>query len=222
MCIVALVGLYLHIHLLHHHKVRASSLLLGILASVKRSQQLDIFERATIASAAFWAFDRVIRLLNRFYHSLRARREGWAARASITVLTKEVILLRISVPASHIVLPTQSPAELEPSTPARISAGQSIGLTVPCLQWMGDHPFTVMATGIDAETGVGHLDLAIKANQGLTKKIANVLHVRLEELDPADGVTGDQGVSVLIDGPYGKIHDQVSSSPAVMPFLTST
>lgn len=94
--------------------------------------------------------------------------------------------------------------------PERISAGQSIGLTVPCLQWMGDHPFTVMATGMDDETGTGYLDLAIKANQGLTKKIADVLHVRLEELDALDRVT-NESVSVLIEGPYGKVHEQVST-----------
>lgn len=171
-------------------------------------QQLDIFARATIASAAFWAFDRVTRLLNRFYHSLRPDKGGLVAKASITLLTKGVIRLRITVPESHTVLPTESPVELEPSIPERISAGQSIGLTVPCLQWMGDHPFTVMATGTDTESK-GYLDLAIKANQGLTKKIADVLQVRLGELDPPDQVT-TESVSVLIEGPYGKVHEQVS------------
>lgn len=176
--------------------------------------QLNIYARATLASAAFWAFDRILRLLNRCYQSFRPK-EGGVARASISVLTKEIVRLRITMPASRIVLPTKCHSETAPSVPARIAAGQSIGLTIPCLQWMGDHPFTVMATGMDEEqAGMGYLDLAIKANGGLTKKLAELLHVDLEQEDLENAKVAPPSLAVLVEGPYGSLHEEVSTLPA--------
>ncbi|GHJ83641.1 hypothetical protein NliqN6_0043 [Naganishia liquefaciens] len=198
MCMIALVALYLHIHLLRHHK-------------------LDIYTRITLASAAFWAFDRILRLLNRVYQSLRSVRGG-ICRASISALTKEIVRLRITMPKSRIVLPTECHLITSASVPARISAGQSIGLSIPDIQWVGDHPFTVMATGeIPEHSDTGYLDLAIKANQGLTKKLADILHVSLGG-ENHDVQTTEHGLGVLVEGPYGSLHEEVYATENLLLF----
>jgi hypothetical protein len=77
---------------------------------------------------------------------------------------------------------------------------------------MGDHPFTVMATGMNEEqAGMGYLDLAIKANGGLTKKLAELLHVDLEQEDLEDANPHAASLAVLVEGPYGSLHKEVST-----------
>lgn len=116
------------------------------------------------------------------------------------------------MPISRIVLPTECHSESSPSVPAKIAAGQSIGLSVPHIQCVGDHPFTVMATGgIPEEADTGYLDLAIKANEGLTRKLANLLHVSPDAEEHNVGQTGTQSLGVLVEGPYGSLHEQVSA-----------
>lgn len=116
------------------------------------------------------------------------------------------------MPISRIVLPTECQADSRPSVPARIAAGQSIGLSIPNIQWVGDHPFTVMATGeIPEEDDTGYLDLAIKANEGFTRKLANLLHVSPDAEEQSVGQTGTQSLGVLVEGPYGSLHEEVSA-----------
>lgn len=64
-----------------------------------------------------------------------------------------------------------------------------------------------MATGqIEDQADTGYIDLAIKANAGLTKKLANLLHVNLDE--ESLGAT-NADLAVLVEGPYGSLHEEV-------------
>ncbi len=91
-----------------------------------------------------------------------------------------------------------------------IAAGDDIRITVPRLQWVGEHPFTVFNVGTTAEDATqGFLDLLIKAEAGLTRKIArhtsSANGENEKDVELAGDRNGKSSVAVLIEGPFGKI-----------------
>jgi hypothetical protein len=133
------------------------------------------------------------------------------------------VRLRILIPASRLILANQLPSEAAPAINSRITAGQSIGLTIPIIQWVGDHPFTVLATGLtDLNGQMGYLDLAIKANGGLTRKLAERLLSCPETTSISINDHVNDTFSVIIEGPYGDAHEEVGVNPFRQYVLSSS
>lgn len=196
-------------------------------------------------TAAFWAFDRTVRLLGRVAMSLSWRYADGAGAMRKAELTSYAngayTRMRIQVPASRLRLPSvrsshqlTSCFDLEDDTKrgcsrlpkllandsvpevARIGAGDDIRITVPRLQWVGEHPFSVFAVG-RCKTGnpnMGYIDLIIQRQAGLTQKLSKLA----EELSQPTKVAVSRSdeslhravrpkgnrVKVVIDGPFGK------------------
>lgn len=90
-------------------------------------------------------------------------------------------------------------------------------LTIPSIQWVGDHPFTVMATGrIDNDSG--YFDLAIKAQRGFTRKLG--LKSSGSRGLGYGSSSSIAGVQVKVEGPYGQLSEHVSV--AVVEFVAET
>ncbi|KAJ9092946.1 hypothetical protein QFC19_008544 [Naganishia cerealis] len=165
----------------------------------------------TILSAAIWAIDRLIRLMNRTYQSFFPLTGRAILSGTITALPGAHIRLRVPVPLTHVVVEGDRGRR---SSVWKIAAGQHVRLTVPSIQWVGDHPFTVMATGrIDSH--VGYFDLAIKAQRGLTRKL---------ELAKGHHAVGSGSTSlprifgVMVEGPYGHLLEHIYFSDNLLLF----
>ncbi|KAJ9116298.1 hypothetical protein QFC22_004738 [Naganishia vaughanmartiniae] len=154
------------------------------------------------ASAALWAFDRTIRFANQTYHSYRSSNDQTILHATVTAFPSNHIRLRIPVALDRIALCGDSSTGIW-----KIAAGRHVRLTVPSIQFVGDHPFTVMATGkIDSQ--LGYFDLAIKAQRGFTRKLG--LKSASND-DGGNGLTSSvTGIKVKVEGPYGQLPEQVS------------
>lgn len=194
-------------------------------------------------SAAFWAFDRTVRLLGRVVMSISWRYadgSGATRKAELTTYSDGAYTrMRIQVPASRLLLSTASPSprltsffDLEDDTkPARrrlaspdnsllnlvrIGAGDDIRITIPRLQWVGEHPFSVFAVGRckSGDPNMGYVDLIIQRQTGLTQKLAALaekLETSKEEVEGHDNVhfrrasrSKGKRVKVVIDGPFGR------------------
>lgn len=179
--------------------------------------QYEIFKVMTEMSAAIWAFDRLVRFINRLYLSFTCPR--LSLQSSSTALIRctsaqlqsigtdaEYTQLRISVPASKLRLSHQLPLL------GGIAAGDDIRITIPRLQWLGEHPFTVFAVGAcKQDSSQGYIDLLIKAQAGLTRRLAdhtltlNKAGEKDVELDSNNGDNKESSVAVLIEGPFGTV-----------------
>lgn len=124
-----------------------------------------------------------------------------------------------------------SPSHLhDPSMPGvvRIGAGDDIRITIPRLQFVGDHPFSVFAVG-RCKTGnpnMGYVDLIIQRQAGLTRKLAVLgqelscskaddLRIPNDDLKQAVQHKGRR-VRVVIDGPFGRSPSLEGSRHAVL------
>lgn len=100
---------------------------------------------------------------------------------------------------------------------ARIGAGDDIRITIPRLQWVGDHPFSVFAVGLckSGDPGMGYINLVIQRQAGVTRKLSELAQDELpwsgsEDRGPKDPYLQDavrsmpKQVKVLIDGPFGR------------------
>ncbi|KAJ1591245.1 hypothetical protein NDA11_007535 [Ustilago hordei] len=215
---------YLHIRFLHQGRLRL---------------QIFVIE----LTAAFWAFDRTVRFLGRVVMSLSWRHAdgaGATRKAELTSYAKGAyIRMRIQIPASRLCLPpltvsTSLDSSLElgknmkhccnvatGSLPnavlfrtAKIGAGDDIRISVPKLQWVGEHPFSVFGVGRckSGSPDMGYIDLVIQRQAGLTQKLSKLA----EELTASSSLgsidSGDEHssrpkgrrVRVVIDGPFGK------------------
>ena len=147
-------------------------------------------------SAVAWAVDRGLRLVNRFITSFRFNSKDKPlikpTRATLTFIGNDVMRMRIALPRSRVRLPHQA---LSISVTGAIGAGDDIMLTVPRIQLVGDHPFSVMRAG-EAE-GETFIELGIKAKAGLTRKLLSYKNTDTESLEK------DTELGVLIEGPYG-------------------
>lgn len=112
---------------------------------------------------------------------------------------------------------------------ARISAGDDIRISVPRLQWVGDHPFSVFAVGRckSGQRGMGFVDLIVQRQSGLTQKLSDLA----EELGtPAAHFSGSardahaqyatrqkgRRVRVVVDGPFGRSPSLEGAQHAVL------
>lgn len=112
---------------------------------------------------------------------------------------------------------------------ARIGAGDDIRVSVPRLQWVGDHPFSVFAVGRSkhGDTNMGYVDLIIQRQAGLTQKLSDLA----QKLDspPSDFYLGSSDsflpsatrpkgkrVRVVIDGPFGRSPSLKGAQHAVL------
>lgn len=175
-----------------------------------------MFVVLTEIAAAVWAFDRVARLASRIYLSFSSPRMNGRGSSLITCATGEIrtygsnsqyTRLRISVPASKLRLANQ------PRLIGGIAGGDDIRITIPRLQWVGEHPFTVFSVGVQPENPTqGFIDLVIKTEAGLTRKLAHHINahthgeVAEKDVELAGRNADDNGkVAVLVEGPFGVI-----------------
>lgn len=168
----------------------------------------------TEIAACVWAFDRLFRWINRIYLSFSSPRLAVEPSSALIQCasgqirsfgtTAEYTRLRISVPASKLRLAHQ------PRLMGGIAAGDDIRITVPRLQWVGEHPFTVFNVGtVEQDASQGYIDLLIKAESGLTRKIARhasaIKPGNEKDVELADSDSGKvTSVAVLIEGPFGR------------------
>ncbi|EST10226.1 FAD-binding 8 [Kalmanozyma brasiliensis GHG001] len=239
MALTMLVCIYLHIKLLHQGR-------LGL--------QMFVIE----LTAGFWAFDRAIRLVGRVVMSISWRYADGAGTTRKAELTSygdgAYIRVRIQVPLSRLRLPPSATTSLtgswidledeskgrggrrvnSPSNAslldfARIGAGDDIRISVPRLQWVGDHPFSVFAVGRckNGRRGMGFVDLIVQRQSGLTQKLSDLA----EELGTpaahfdgsardayAQSATHQKGkrVRVVVDGPFGRSPSLEGAQHAVL------
>lgn len=197
-------------------------------------------------TAAFWALDRAFRIFGRMVMSLSWRYAdgtGATRKAELTSYGNGAyIRMRTQIPASRLHLPT-SPASsslassfdldddgnsrlsglaslLRSSTvlnPAKIGAGDDIRITIPKLQWVGEHPFSVFAVGRCklGIPGMGYVDLVIQRQGGITHKLSKLAEQLSTpavfvgrspsdaSLQLADRPKGKR-VRVVVDGPFGR------------------
>ncbi|KAK0554897.1 ferric-chelate reductase [Tilletia horrida] len=183
--VLALVGLYLHLHLIRKTRFMYA---LGLI----------------FASIGAWALDRVVRMCNRIILSVQNRNGIKLVSASIDRYSSSVVRLRVQLPLSRVKVPEDPPALWNTH---KISAGQSVRLLMPVAQWFSDHPFSVMATGLecDRENGrdVGYIDLLIRQQQGLTQQLSSHVGTTKDGKARRRGFRSTKEVSVILEGPYG-------------------
>ncbi|TKY85290.1 hypothetical protein EX895_006370 [Sporisorium graminicola] len=236
MAVLMIVFTYLHIKLLHQGRL-----------------ELQIF--VIEMTAAFYAFDRIIRILGRIIMSLSWRYADGAGATRKAELTSygggAYTRLRIQVPISRLRLPpasspssSSSYVDLESDDKhsvaeslrsnsvlgvARIGAGDDVRITIPKLQWVGDHPFSVFAVGRckSGNPDLGYVDLVIQRQTGVTQKLSKLgqelsLTTINDERRPCDGYlrqavrTKGKRVRVVIDGPFGRSPSLEGAQHAVL------
>ncbi|CBQ70227.1 related to FRE6-Ferric reductase [Sporisorium reilianum SRZ2] len=239
MAVLMIVFTYLHIKLLHQGR-------LGL--------QIFVIE----LTAGFYAFDRAVRILGRIIMSLSWRYADGAGATRKAELTSygegAYTRLRIQVPASRLRLapsPSSSSSssyfdlEDEGKQPkhrisdslrdsatlgvARIGAGDDIRITIPKLQWVGDHPFSVFAVGRckSGSPDMGYVDLVIQRQAGLTQKLSKLAQelsspTITDDRRPSDMYlrhavrTKGKRVRVVIDGPFGRSPSLEGTQHAVL------
>ncbi|TKY85291.1 hypothetical protein EX895_006371 [Sporisorium graminicola] len=190
MAFFAVLGTYLHLALI-------------------QSPRFELFKVLTEVAAIVWGFDRLVRFANRVWLSFSSPRLTKTmsekpksaliecATAQIRSYGKEYSRLRISVPSSKLRFGDQQGSKVG------IAGGDDIRITIPRLQWVGEHPFTVFSVGRDSDDATkGYIDLLIKTEAGLTRKLAHHADKANDvELASADGERSK--VAVMIEGPFG-------------------
>lgn len=112
---------------------------------------------------------------------------------------------------------------------ARIGAGDDIRITIPKLQWVGDHPFSVFAVGRckSGSPDLGYVDLVVQRQTGVTRKLSELaqqfsLTAINDERRPSGGHlpqavrTKGRRVRVVIDGPFGRSPSLEGAQHAVL------
>ena len=235
MAFFAVLGTYLHIALIKSPKVSGprpyneGSLTMVYPTIIKAdvehghvsvtTMQFQIFVVLTEISAAIWAFDRAARFVSRFYLSFSFPRRGAASSKQGSALiscatgtvrafgtNSQYTRLRIAVPSSKLRLTDK------PKLMGGIAGGDDIRITIPRLQWVGEHPFTVFAVGTQPDDpSQGYIDLLIKTEAGLTRRIVQHFSHREageeNDLELATHHIKEKSVSVMIEGPFGIIPD---------------
>lgn len=139
--------------------------------------------------------------------------------ASIDRYSDAVVRLRIQLPLSRVHLPEDGPGLWNAH---KIAVGQSVRLLMPVAQWFSDHPFSVMATGLECDrengTDVGYIDLLIRQQQGLTLQLSGHVGTTKDGRARRRGFRSTKEVSVILEGPYGH-SPHAAVSPNFVPFL---
>lgn len=164
-------------------------------------------------SAAFWAFDRVVRLATRAYFSLHCKRSRLpnCAVAHVREVGTRYISLRIELPLSRLRIQSDTAGS---HIGLRVGPGDDIRLTVPRVQLFGEHPFTIMRTGTLSEDR-GYLDLMIKKQGGLTRKIARRTDVLASSTGEAPRA-GCDNLHVWVEGPFDTVPSLTNAKHAVL------
>ncbi|TKY89359.1 hypothetical protein EX895_001890 [Sporisorium graminicola] len=205
MAFFAILGTYFHIALIEYGPYGA-------------------FKVMTELAAIMWAFDRVVRLAVRFYlsFSLASRSDRSAStKKGLTVIecaqgqirafgiNSNYVRLRISVPVNKLRFVDQPRQQ---SLFGGVGAGDDIRVTIPRLQWVGEHPFTVFAVGLNKEDpSQGYIELLIKAAGGLTRKLANQMITSTatdgqdKDVELAGSPAEPKSLAMLIEGPFGRV-----------------
>lgn len=180
--------------------------------------QYGVFKVMTELAAAFWVFDRVIRWAARIYLSFSfGSRSTVSSRKGVAIIEcasaqiqaygvdADYTRLRIAVPASKLRF-----ADQQPSLIRGVAAGDDVRITIPRLQWVGEHPFTVFATGTSKDDpSQGNIDLLIKTGGGLTRKLAHhavnssKTNGEDKDIEMVDASADQPSIAVLIEGPFG-------------------
>ncbi|CBQ70226.1 related to FRE4-Ferric reductase [Sporisorium reilianum SRZ2] len=202
MAFFAVLGTYLHIALIE-------------------SPRFQLFKVLTEITAVLWTFDRLVRFANRMWLSFSSPRLSTSSKkpasalikcasAQIRSYGKEYSRLRISVPSSKLRFADQH------RMMGGIAGGDDIRVTIPRLQWVGEHPFTVFAVGRQADDpAMGYIDLVIKTEAGLTRRLAN--HASKANDVEVAGVQGDKSkVAVMIEGLFGVKPDVQEATELVL------
>ncbi|KAI3484632.1 hypothetical protein L1887_52151 [Cichorium endivia] len=108
----------------------------------------------TEIAAGVWAFDRAVRFASRVFLSFSYTSSeashakkfpsikcATALVSSLDATSSKYTRLRITLPASRLRLPGQS------RLPGGIAAGDDIRVTIPRLQWVGEHPSPSLPLG---------------------------------------------------------------------------
>lgn len=227
MAFFAVLGTYLHITLIgspkvcllvpdipHHPRHCCTHPWASVVVTTRLTLQFQMFKVMTEVAAAMWAFDRAVRLGVRIWLSFSATRHAALTMNSgsrlIQCATAEICTygqdaeyskLRISVPASKLRLHNKH------SLLGGIAAGDDIRITIPRLQFVGEHPFTVFGVGTRSEDPAqGYIDLLIKTKAGLTRKLAH--HVgKSSDVELANQQKKGSSVAVMVEGPFGVVPD---------------
>lgn len=234
MAFFAVLGTYLHIALIKSPKVSFPSTQRdankntdsspGVTQSFLIVVQFQLFKVLTEIAAAIWAFDRVVRFAIRIWLSFSSPRLATSSAttpggslikcATAQIHTygsdSEYTRLRISVPSCKLRLANQK------SLFGGIGGGDDIRITIPRLQWVGEHPFTVFGVGTQPDDPAqGYIDLLIKTETGLTRKLAR--HVdKLGDVELANVRGEEHGVAVLVEGPFGVAPDIQEASDLIL------
>ncbi|SNX81814.1 related to FRE3 - Ferric reductase, reduces siderophore-bound iron prior to uptake [Melanopsichium pennsylvanicum] len=200
MAIFAILGTYLHITLLEYGPY-------------------GMFKVMTELAAAFWGFDRVVRWIMRIYLSFSFGSRSTALSREINPSIRctsaqiqaygakpDYCRLRITVPASKIRVVNEAQPLIQ-----GVAAGDDIRITIPRMQWVGEHPFTVFEAGIFKHNpSQGYVDLLIKTAGGMTHKLAQHMinssgtNSDNRNIEMGGATTKQSRVSVLIEGPFGR------------------
>ena len=182
----------------------------------------------TEIAAGVWAFDRAARIISRVWLSFYSPRFGGKAVERNTSLVKcatgqiralgstsEFTRLRITIPATRLRI------EDQPRLLGGIAAGDDIRITIPRLQWVGEHPFTVFSAGVHSDDPTqGYIDLLIRTEAGLTRKLASHAQSQTrqqeKDIEQARRRSSIGDVAVLIEGPFGIIPDIKHSTDLVL------
>lgn len=176
----------------------------------------------TEIAAAVWAFDRIVRFAARIYLSFSlgsspsAVAKDGSQQGSYLLkcatgqirafgVNADYTRLRISVAASKLCLAGQSQGLMR-----GIAAGDDVRITIPRLQWVGEHPFTVFSAGSQQHDPTqGYIELLVKTEAGLTRRLANDLSISAhsqgndKDVETAGTSSRTRDVAVLIEGPFG-------------------
>ncbi|PWN54246.1 hypothetical protein IE53DRAFT_376654 [Violaceomyces palustris] len=194
MGVLVLVGVYLHIKLIEYSPYALYVIMIEI-------------------SAVLWGLDRLLRLTNRYVTSIHLKRsEGKVVKklteAEVDFLSGgKVARLRIAMP-SWRVRPTKFGGNEESlDWIPRIGAGDSIMLTIPRLQFVGDHPFSVFRSGVSVSEGEGgreeaFLEVMVGIKGGMTAKLLKLKGDSEEVGVKSESRKGGKKLTVFVDGPY--------------------
>lgn len=178
----------------------------------------------TYVSAAIWALDRVVRAGRRMWVAVHALKAGQGIMASASVeVFPDITRLQIDMPAACLTFlgeGADDEKEVASSTKAslgKIAPGHSVRLLAPKVEWISDHPFTVCDTvRSSSDPAMGQMTILVRAYDGMTKKLEKLVsHTASDDLENHSAVVR---TPVVIEGPYGDLHNYLASSDVVLLF----
>lgn len=176
-------------------------------------------------AAAIWGLDRLVRWINKAYLSAGTSFSQPLTQAVVTAHGSDIYRMRVHLGASKVqpLIGGQQASLLSRfrlSPINKLSAGTSVRLTIPRLQFWSDHPFTVIDAGlVNGAESQGYVDLLIRSADGMTKQLATLLQSSDDKtLEAGSGTAVDRTMNVVLEGPYGHWHSSVAKHDDVLLF----